>query len=489
MRALIMAGGRTMLPAMPPDLHPLSVRSVHMHAHPLFPEPATAVTSATSHRRKWVMPLALAAALPLLLGAPGRCQPAAAQKEDTAITRPTPLITGVQVHFGGKVKGSGYQLAPTMAAMRALDIVSIRDNIAWPLLANTPPAGIAAKLPDFFSISHRRDLAPPLLTPHGVISTMDGGELPRSPQALRAFASFTGDSAAQWKGGHVLFEIWNEWDKGARRGDHGTPEAYVALVKATAPALRKAAPDGIILAGGAADDKGQTPFEWTKAMIDAGGLDAADALSVHIYDHCAPKWLTHAADEMMTRLDGIHAYAAAHAPGKSDIYVSEFGWPTGRGTCSVPQQEVAENVAQFLLGASTRPWIRGAWYYELKDSGQNPAEIEDNFGLVGFDYRPKPAYCAYQAAARLVRDAKPVRRVRQGSAMRVDFVGKDGPVTAIWLADRTRPAQFQTDAATMQPMCKPTAPAGRGWGALTAMPILLRGKSGGPAPQVSFKAS
>jgi hypothetical protein len=190
---------------------------------------------------------------------------------------------------------------------------------------------------------------------------------------------------------------------------------------------------------------------------------------------------------MMNRLDDLHGYVVAHAPAKAnEIYVSEFGWPTNQGQCGIAPQAVAENVAQFILSASTRPWIRGVWYYELKDSGHNPAEKEDNFGLLTFDYRPKPAACAYKAAADLVRNAKPVHLVREGAAMRVDYAGKSGPVSVIWLTDRGRPTQFDTDAATVQPMCGNATPAGAGWATLTARPILVRGKSGA-TPKIQFK--
>jgi hypothetical protein len=446
------------------------------------PRPATR----TGRRlTRLIPPLVLTATLPFLLGPAGQSQPAPSQHEDKAITRTTPLITGVQIHLGALVEKAGYQPAQTMTALHALDIVSVRDNITWPMLKGIPGSGIAARLPGFSEVTHRSDLGPPLLTPHGTLSTMDGGDLPHSPQALQAFGKFVGDTATAWKGRGALFEIWNEWDKGARKGDHGTPEGYVALVKAAAPGIRKSAPDGKILAGGAADD-GPTPFRWTKAMIDAGGLDSADALSVHLYDHCAPKLVQRAADEMMARLDDLHGYVAQHAPAKANaIYVSEFGWPT-QGQCGVAPQVVAENVAQFILAASTRPWIRGVWYYELKDSGHDPAEREDNFGLLTYDYRPKPAACAYHAAADIVRNSKPVHLVRDGAAVRVDYAGKDGTVSAIWLADRSRPMQFQTDAATAQPMCGNASPAGTGWAGLTAMPIMLRGKSGA-APKISFK--
>ncbi|PZU06771.1 MAG: hypothetical protein DI605_18310 [Sphingomonas sp.] len=431
--------------------------------------------------------VALASTAPFLLGPAGRSQTTSATNDDRAVTRSTPLITGVQLHFGAMIRKAGYQPGPTDTAMRTLDAVSARDNLSWPDLAQTQGSGIAARLPALFDVTHQRGAAaPPLLTPHGGLPNIDGGNLPTSPGALRAFSAFVGDAVTAWKGTGALVEIWNEWDKGVRKGDYGTPESYVALVKATAPAIRRGAPDAKILAGGAADDRGQLRSEWTKSMIDGGGLDSADALSIHLYDHCAAQLLPRATDEMMARLDDIHAYAAAHAPGKSDIYVSEFGWPSNSGRCGVDAQAVAENVAQFIFAASARPWIRGVWYYELKDSGRDPAEIEDNFGLLTYDYRPKPAFCAYQAAAKLVRSARPVRVVRDGSAMRVDFAGGDGTVSVIWLADRRRPMQFSTDAATAQPVCGAAAVTRPGWADLSARPIILR--SGGAAPRIQFRS-
>ncbi len=439
-----------------------------------FPQPESDASGRLRRRLKRVAMLAVA--VPFVLGSMAKCQVAPPRHEDRPVQRQTPLITGVQTHFGSKIEAGGYQPGQTVDAMRKLHAVSVRDALSSPRLSAIPRGQIAARLPTLFAMTHQAGAgAPPLITPSGTLGSIDGGKLPHTPEGVRAYAALVGSGAEAWRGSHALFEVWNEWDKGAARGDHGSTEGYIALIKATAPAIRRAAPDALILAGAAADGDGQLRFEWTKAMIDGGGLAPADAISVHLYDHCSRTRLAHAADEMMGRLDDLHAYAAARAPGKADIYVSEFGWPTNQGQCGVDPEAAAENVAQFLFAASTRPWIRGVWYYELKDSGHDANAFEDNFGLMTFDYHPKPAFCAYSEAAALVRGARTVRTVREGSAMRVDFVDATGPVSVIWLADRGQPMQFKTNATNVRPICGKAGPAAAGWVPLTAKPLFVRG--------------
>ena len=46
------------------------------------------------------------------------------------------------------------------------------------------------------------------------------------------------------------------------------------------------------------------------------------------------------------------------------------------------------------------PFAGPLFWYSFRDAGTNPGDIEQNFGLLRYDFSPKPSFAAYQAAAR-----------------------------------------------------------------------------------------
>ena len=67
---------------------------------------------------------------------------------------------------------------------------------------------------------------------------------------------------------------------------------------------------------------------------------------------------------------------------------------------------IATSVPQFLLHTAALPWVAGSWYYETKDSGSDPTDIQDNFGLYDANYAAKAAQCAFADASAIIAEAK-----------------------------------------------------------------------------------
>lgn len=81
-----------------------------------------------------------------------------------------------------------------------------------------------------------------------------------------------------------------------------------------------------------------------------------------------------------------------HHDAATPLWVTELGWATSAGGMSEDRQ------AQWLTGSLTTLLHSGevsaVFWYNLRDGGNDASDWEDNFGLVRYDWSPKPAYTA-----------------------------------------------------------------------------------------------
>jgi hypothetical protein len=154
---------------------------------------------------------------------------------------------------------------------------------------------------------------------------------PKDEPARTAYANFAAALAARYPGTNIVWEIWNEpntltfWGKHGKKGNT-EPYAgeYVSLVKAVAPAIRKASPDAVIL-GGSVSGLWSESMKWMGFCFQQGILQSGiTGWSVHPYAFKCPE-------------DQLDAYAAMHqqmvaAGGPADLVLmnTERGYPLGK---------------------------------------------------------------------------------------------------------------------------------------------------------------
>jgi hypothetical protein len=63
------------------------------------------------------------------------------------------------------------------------------------------------------------------------------------------------------------------------------------------------------------------------------------------------------------------------------------------------------------LGVRTLPYVKGIWWYCLRDTGPNANDLQHNFGLLDARLQPKPAYFAMQSIAPLVSPSVSAERL------------------------------------------------------------------------------
>ena len=216
------------------------------------------------------------------------------------------------------------------------------------------------------------------------------GRSVRTQAGREAFANFAEAAAERYAGRGILWEIWNEpniehfWDS------QPSAEDYCKLVEMTAPRIKKADPDGLVVAGATS----QIPFKWLEDCFQRGLLEWIDVLSVHPYRSQPPETVVADYTELR-RLVGRYAPQGKQVPIISGEWgYSNLNWDQTRLT----EQEQAAYLARMFL-TNLYQGIDISIWYDWKNDGTDPNEREHQFGTVGHDCNPKAAYLAAKVLA------------------------------------------------------------------------------------------
>ncbi|MDX6668609.1 MAG: hypothetical protein QOK04_1989, partial [Solirubrobacteraceae bacterium] len=86
---------------------------------------------------------------------------------------------------------------------------------------------------------------------------------------------------------------------------------------------------------------------------------------------------------------------------KTGIWITEWGEPTGTSSqWSVSERTQAQTITQGMATMDRLSYLRGATLYGLRDTGTDPSNMEQNFGVLRNDYTPKLGWPALQASLR-----------------------------------------------------------------------------------------
>ncbi|WP_143524176.1 hypothetical protein [Rhizobium rhizosphaerae] len=374
--------------------------------------------------RRFLMALACAASL---LGVAVSAPRAETRTEQFAPLSPeqrhfhAPII-GVNVYYGpGQING---YINPDLG-IRQIDELgadSTRDYLIWQSF-KFPPSGIvlagAGRMMRFLPKSPFL----PLINLGHTNSFVPGGVPPITDEGLTYFGQYLDKAVELTRSYHPIYEIWNEWNMTIGTGIRqpplvgaGTPDDpraavhYVRVAKFAVDRIRSQDPEARILVGAVGEDPG---WQWASAIVRDGALKGADGLSIHLYNQCMPRATQRNARELIDRARDLQSRLKAIRGGaETPIYITEYGWPTSKGQCSMPVDQTADNFAQFILQSAAIPWIKGIWIHSLKNISPNPTDLESNFGLFSYDDKPKDSVCFVRAATDLIKSADSIE-IRQ----------------------------------------------------------------------------
>jgi len=206
---------------------------------------------------------------------------------------------------------------------------------------------------------------------------------PNDPKSVAAFAAWAKAAALRYQSKNVIWEIWNEPNIGFWKPTPSVND-YITLAKATCNAIHGAVPGAAVVAGSTSG------MDWTflQSVLTSGILDCVDGISVHPYRNNTPE--TAGGDYPFLALL-IDQSAPINKKGAIPIIESEWGYATVTGGMSLADQAnhlVRSQLVNLINNVPISVW------YDWKNDGTDPTDHEQNFGIVGTDLTPKPAYQA-----------------------------------------------------------------------------------------------
>ncbi|CAA0128273.1 Beta-xylosidase [Mycolicibacterium vanbaalenii] len=219
------------------------------------------------------------------------------------------------------------------------------------------------------------------------------------PDREEDFATFAQAAATRYapRGVHS-WEIWNE----PNTSDFWLPlpdvDRYGALFLAAAEAIRQVDGNATVITGGltrgtdTADGHRISQLTFLTGLYRNGAAQVADAIAVHPYSFPV---LPSASDPDVVGgfadLPQLHALMRREGDADKKIWITEFGAPTGTAPEAMSDREQAESLLEARRMAGDWDWAGPLIFYELRDSGTDPAELEQNFGVVRVDLSLKDA--------------------------------------------------------------------------------------------------
>lgn len=231
-------------------------------------------------------------------------------------------------------------------------------------------------------------------------------DYPTTPEAIDGFANYAYWTAKRFKGKVKYYEVWNEWTVGTglkKKTGVPPPEVFAQLVKKTSAAIKRADPDAIVMAG-SLNPLGQRGISWFDKLMELGILNDIDAISLHPYSYRNEDMALRNPEDNLAGIDKFEARVRAFSKKTVPLYITEMGVPTYNGPGGLSNAAAAQYIVKYTMLAKSRPYIKGVWWYDLIDDGDNPKINEHRFGLLDRKEKPKAAALAYEKIAKVARD-------------------------------------------------------------------------------------
>lgn len=198
------------------------------------------------------------------------------------------------------------------------------------------------------------------------------------------------------------FEIWNEQNLDGSWGGSASPASYTPYLKAAYTAIKSVNPSATVLLGGTAPAASPDvdPRDFLKGVYAYGGKGYFDAVAHHPYvfpamiadNNSYSAW-----GQMYRTTPSLRSIMTDNGDSSKQIWLTEFGAPTGGGAEALTEAQQAEQLAEAITTVRTLSWAGPLFLYTYKDI-VNDGGMESYFGLVNHNNIRKPSYASVQAA-------------------------------------------------------------------------------------------
>ncbi len=228
-------------------------------------------------------------------------------------------------------------------------------------------------------------------------SLYDGDHAPYTDDGRRAFAKWATAAVKQFRGRGIVWEVYNEPNTGFWTPAPNVSD-YVKLALETSKSIHQLAPDEQVIGPGVWG----FDFPFIEECLRAGLLNYWSAVSVHPYRKSEPESVV---DDYARLRKLIQKYVPANK--RVPIISSEWGYSSA--SFNIGEEKQAALLARQILVNQSQGIPLSVWY-DWRDDGRTPGEIEHHFGTVfpslypqrNPPYDPKPAYRATQTLTRFL---------------------------------------------------------------------------------------
>jgi hypothetical protein len=257
-----------------------------------------------------------------------------------------------------------------------------------------------------------------------------GGSTPRTPQDVAAFGRFAEAAAEHFKGRNVRYEIWNEPNTSQFWAPSPNASEYAVLLREAVAAIHRADPSAKVSSGGVS----RIDEEFLSRAVDPTLAAGLTAIGIHPYPEAGPETIA-------PGLWILRDWAARTLGQRIEIWDTEWGYSSSNAPKDAPSNGHTETgrVRQAVLAVREilTIWSVGlplAVWYDLRDDGPDPANPEQNYGLLDSSGNEKPAMKAIRTLMGAISGRKYAGMIQETPAgihaMRFD--GSTDTLLIVW---------------------------------------------------------
>ena len=229
----------------------------------------------------------------------------------------------------------------------------------------------------------------------GFTAPWTGQQWNSAPQDEALFLNYVETVVNRYKDSIKYWEFWNEPDSPIYWNPQDDMKAYTDLLKKVYTAIKKVNPSAVVVLGGLT----QTPYFSLKRILSYGGGNYFDVFNFHPYSNPQNnegiKRITSLLNNITKELDKKNL--------NKKIWISEIACPGTNqsdscawwiGECQNENQQ-AEFLKEVYSLLTTHENMEKIFWSMFRDTDHFKDGI-DYFGLIRWDYTPKPAYSTYK---------------------------------------------------------------------------------------------
>lgn len=234
--------------------------------------------------------------------------------------------------------------------------------------------------------------------------------------------------AARYKGKIRFYEVWNEPDLGFWRG---STEQYLHLLRTASEELRRVDPAAKLMTGGFATVLEHHGRARNPDLQERVLSEASDAFDIHAFHQHGTF------EEFESAVDGELRRLRDRMRSPRPLYFNE----TAIWSAFIGEREQAVTLVKKMVFAMARGAMGYTWY-DLRNDGGNPRDMEHGYGLLTQDFQPKMACAAYLELVRRLQGAAFRGELDMGAGCRAfAFATPRGRVLVHWKEDASAASQ------------------------------------------------